>query len=170
MKIIRLNSGHVLVKLLISLISVSVISTAILNVHLNAGQQVYYEDLSSLMSVKARNAFDRISYHLRLAGYANTDISNPVRIIKSELSDSLIVWHNDVQIIFYIDHGSEKTRLIESIDGSSREIADGVTSIKYEQLNYGLLTVELTLGNQPGHSSDGIVSRSFSSSVRLGDF
>jgi len=170
MKTIRLNNGHILVKLLISLISVSVISTAILNMHLNAGQQIYYGDLSSLMSVKARNAFDRLSYHLRLAGYDNTDISNPVKIIKSELSDSLVVWHNDVQIVFYIDHGQERARLIESVDGSLREVADGVTSIRYEKLNYGLLTVELTLGEEPGHSSDGIVSRSFSTSVRLGNF
>jgi len=170
MKRMKLNSGHVLVKLLICLISVSVISTAILNVHLNAGQQIYYEDLSSLMSVKARNVFDRLNYHLRLAGYANTDISNPVKIIKCDLTDSLIIWHNDVQIIFFIDYGHEEAKLIESVDGSLRQVANGVTSIRYDRLNSGLLTVELTLGNEPGQSADGIVSRSYSTSVRLNDF
>ncbi len=167
---ISLNNGHVLVKLLISLISVSVISTAILNVHLNAGQQIYYEDLSSLMSVKARCAFDRLSYHLRLAGYANTGTDTPVEVIKGELSDSLNIRHNDVEILFYIDYSRDKAKLIESVDGSLREVADGITSLRFEKLNSGLLTMELTLSNEPGHSADGIVTRSFSTSVRLGNF
>jgi len=170
MKTIRNNSGHILVKLLISLISISVISTAILNVHLNAGQQIYYEDLASLMSMQARNAFNRLGYHMKLAGYANTDNQKPIEIIKGEQSDKLIIWHNDVEITFFVNSESGQSILYESVDGSLRRVVDGVTSLKLDMSIYNMMLIELIIGHNGENSQDGIVSRSYSTSIRLENF
>ncbi|MCP4583212.1 MAG: hypothetical protein GY839_16510 [candidate division Zixibacteria bacterium] len=170
MKKIQNNRGHILVKLLISLISISVISTALLNVHLNAGQQIYYEDLSSLMSMQARSAFDRLGYHLKLAGYANTDNQRPIEIIKGEKSDKLVIWHNDVEISFYVESESDQSTLYESVDGSQRRVVDGATSLRLDMSIHNMMMVELILGHGDEHSPDGIISRSYSTSVRLENF
>lgn len=167
MKRLIRNKGHVLVKLLVALISVSVMSTALLNVHINARHQVYYEDLSSLMSMQARAAFDRLNYHIRLAGYANTEDELPVQVIKGEVSDTLIIWHNDVEILFYVKYGNDSGSLYESIDGSLKEIVKGVESIKLDLSTLGLMTIELVLSQNDHESSDQIISRSYSTSVRI---
>ena len=161
------KKGHVLVKLLVSLISVSAISTAFLNVHLNARQQVYYEDLSSLMSMQARSAFDRLSYHLRLAGYANSEYKKPVEIVKGTESDTLKIWHNDVEIVFYLDHEKSDNALYEKVDGSARKVIEGVKSLKLAQSNFDLISIELTLSQTDTDESSKIVSRSYSTSIKL---
>ncbi len=167
MKGLMKNKGHVIVKLLVSLISVSAICTAFLNVQLNARQQVYYEDLSSLMSMQARSAFDRLSYHVKLAGYANTDYKKPLEIIEGSESDTLRVWHNDVEIIFYVDRNLDAGTLCEQIDGADREIVNGVKSLRIERPKYDLITVEMELSQSDKNESNKIVSRSYSTSIRL---
>lgn len=154
-------------KLLISLISVSAISTAFLNVHLNARQQVYYEDLSSLMSMQARSAFDRLGYHMKLAGYANSEYQKPLDIINTDDSDTLKVRHNDVEIVFYVNNDSSCGTLCEKIDGSCRKIVDGVKSLKLNRPKYDLVTIELVLSQPDNNESDKIISRSYSTSIRL---
>lgn len=167
MKTIFKNDGHILVKLLIILISISVMSTALLNVHLNARQQIYYEDWSSLMSMQARAAFDRLNYHIRLAGYGNTEYRNPVEVFKGELSDSLTIWHNDVRISFFVDYEDKSGTLYESIDGSLKGIVSGIKSIKLDRSKLDLMTIELVLNQNDPDSSDKILSRSYSTSIRI---
>jgi hypothetical protein len=160
-------TGHILVKLLISLISVSVISTALLNLHQNAGQRVYYEDLSSLLSMQARTAFDRLNYHIKLAGYANTRYQKPLDIIKCEDSDSLRVYHNDVEILFYVDKSHDSGVLCESIDGSVKRITDGVEALRLNMSTFNVIAIELVLSHNRDHDSEEIVSRGYSTSIKL---
>jgi hypothetical protein len=164
---LRQNTGHILVKLLIALVSVSVISTAMLNVHLNAGQRVYYEDMSSLMSMQARSAFDRLSYHIKLAGYANSHRQTPLEVIKGEESDTLRIWHNDVQISFFVDHTIDNGTLCESIDGMSRRIIDGVNSLSLNTSVYNVLTIGLKLRHNQEQAPEGIISRDYTTSIKL---
>lgn len=166
MRNIKLNNGHILVKLLISLISISVISTALLNVHLKAGQQIYYEDLSSLMSMQARNAFGRLNYQLKLAGYANSEYKEPVEIIKGSVSDTLIIHHNDIEVRYFVDNSHENGILFESFDGSPKKLIEGARALVLDKSANNALTIELTLGHQPGNSEEGIVSRSYSTTVK----
>ena len=170
MKNLRQNTGHILVKLLIALISVSVISTAMLNVHLNAGQRVYYEDLSSLMSMQARSAFDKLSYHIKLAGYANTKNQASITISEGDELDTLRIWHNDVEIVFFVDPSHDSGTLCESIDGSVRQIIDGVKSLHLKTSAYNILTIDLKLSHIPGQSGEGIVSRGYTTSIKLENF
>ena len=170
MKDLRKNRGHVLVKLLIALISISVISTALLNVHLKAGQQVYYEDLSSLMSMQARNAFGRLNYQLRLAGYGNTTNKEPIQIQKASESDTLIIHHNDIEVKFYVDNTQENGVLYESLDGSPKKLIEGARALVINKSAYNAMTIELTLGHKQADSEEGIVSRSYSTTVKLDNY
>ncbi len=154
-------------KLLVSLISVSAISTAFLNVHVNANQQVYYEDVSSLMSMQARTAFDRLAYHMKLAGYANSEYKSPLAISEGGKSDTLKIWHNDVEIKFYVSDESGQGVLRESVDGSSRTVITGVKSLKLKRPKFDLVAVELVLSQQDDVGSDKVISRSYSTSMRL---
>lgn len=167
MKKIITKKGHILVKLLITLISVSVMSTALLNVHSNARQQIYYGDRSSLMSMQARSALDRLNYHIRLAGYGNTEDKRPIEIVQGRQSDSLIIWHNDVEILFFVSYNDDSGILYETIDGSPKEIISGVESIKINRSNLNLMTIELILKQSDPDSSDKILSRSYSTSIRI---
>jgi Tfp pilus assembly protein PilW len=167
---LRQNRGHILVKLLIALISVSVVSTAMLNVHLNAGQRVYYEDMSSLMSMQARSAFDRLSYHIKLAGYANTHRQTPLEIVKGDESDTLKIWHNDVQISFFVDQDNDSGALCESIDGMARNIIDGVNSLRLNTSAYNVLTIGLKLSHNQETAPEGIISRDYTTSIKLDNY
>jgi hypothetical protein len=164
------NKGHILVKLLVSVISVSALSTAALNIHSNAGQKVYYEDFSSMLSMQARSVFDRAMYHLKLAGYANSQNQEPIIIRRGALSDTLIVWHNDVEIMFFTAPKEDKTVLFESVDGSAKKLIEGVESIRFEQTSFNLITIELTLNHDDRYSSHGIISRSYSTTIKLENF
>lgn len=164
------DSGYVLVKLLISLIFISVISMAILNFHIRAGQQVYYKDLPSSQSILANDVFSRISYHLKLAGYANSNKCQPLEINKSERSDSLIVRYNDIDITFFVGSNSTESEgiLYKSVNGSPREILRGVEKIRFARTSSDMVVIDLTLSNNRDKS--GIVSRSFSTSVKLNNY
>lgn len=164
------DSGYVLVKLLITLIFISVVSMAILNFHINAGQQVYYKDLSSSQLVLANDVFSKISYHLKLAGYANSNECQPLEINKSEKSDNLIIRHNDIEIIFFIDSNGPEGEgvLYKSVDGSAKEILRGVEKMKFVRTSSDMVVIDLTLSNN--YDESGIISRSFSTSVKLNNY
>jgi len=155
---------------MVSIISVSALSTAALNIHSKPGQRVYYEDFSSMLSMQARGIFDRAMYHLKLAGYANSENQEPLIIKQGRLSDTLIVWHNDVKIMFFTAPQDGKTALFESVDGSAKKLLGGVESIRFDRTSYNLITIELTLNHENGYSSQGIISRSYSTTIRLENF
>lgn len=164
------NKGHILVKLLVSIISVSALSTAALNIHSNAGQKVYYEDFSSMLSMQARSVFDRAMYHLKLAGYANSKNQEPIIIKRGARSDTLIVWHNDVKIMFYTAPLDGQRALFESVDGSAKKLIEAVESIRFDRPSFDLITIELTLNHDDRYSSRGIISRSYSTTIKLENF
>lgn len=161
------DSGHILVKFMISLILVSVLSTAILNFHSGVNQQVYYKDSSSSQSILANDVFDRIRYHLKLAGYANSSKCRHLEISKGKSSDSLIVRHNDIEIAFFVDSntGEGDGILFTSVDGSRQEMLKSVDNIKFDRISSDRVVINLTFCNDGDES--GIISRSFSTSVKL---
>ena len=143
---------------------------AIMNFHINTGQKAYYKDLSSSQLVLANDVFSKISYHLKLAGYANSSRCQPVEINKSERSDSLIIRHNDIEIAFFV--GSDSTEgegvLYKSVDGSTKEILRGVEKMKFVRTSSDIVVIDLTLSNN--YDESGIISRSFSTSVKLDNY
>ncbi|MCD6160853.1 MAG: hypothetical protein J7K40_00375 [candidate division Zixibacteria bacterium] len=159
--------GNIMVKLLVLVISISVLSTAILNIDYNNSEQVYCDDISSLMAVRAKGAFDKIGYHFKLAGYANTNNQNPMQINHNEKSDTLILRHNDVEIMYYVNHIEGCGALYESIDGSVKIIIDGVESLRYLELTPDIAQIEITLVNCKDNLPSKIARKSYSTTVRL---
>jgi len=119
------------------------------------------------MSMQARTAFDRLGYHMKLAGYANSEFKQPLAIINGAVSDTLRIWHNDVEIVFYVDHDSDNGALCEKIDGSAKAIVYGVQTLKLKRPKFDLVTIELVLSQQDNDESNKVISRSYSTSVRL---
>ncbi len=161
------DSGHILVKFMISLILVSVVSTVVLNFHSGVNQQVYYKDSSSSQLILTNDVFDKISYHLKLAGFANSRKCQFLEIDKGEKSDSLVVRHNDIEIAFFVDSNNDENNgiLYTSVDGSRQEILKGVKNIRFDRISTDRVVINLTLCNND--DEPGIVSRSFSTSVKL---
>lgn len=159
--------GNIMVKLLVLVISISAASTVILNIHQSADQQIYSDDISSLMSIRAKNALDKIDYHFKLAGYANTGNQNPIQINHSDNTDTLILRHNDVEIMFYVDHSKDCGVLYKSIDGSANMIINGVESLRYIALTPDMAQIEITLVNCKDKIPGIITRKSYSTTVRL---
>jgi len=138
-----------------------------LNVHIKAGQKVYYEDLASLMSMRARSAFNRMSYHVKLAGYANTKEQQSLEIINCDETDTLRVYHNDVEIAFYVNSDNGVSGLYESIDGSAKLVIDGVSSLRITRPSLNLINVELTLKQGHNDKPEHLLSRGYSTMMNL---
>jgi len=162
--------GNIMVKLLIGMITVSVIATAMMNVRNNAQQQVSYQDLSRLMSMRAKNAFDKIGYHFKLAGYANSNNQKPVDVIQGDESDTLVIWHNDVEFIFFVDLGDERGILYESIDGSLNRIIEDVESLQCTKLTNNSATLGITFNRYGDKSESMIIAKTYSRTIKLKNF
>jgi len=162
--------GNVMVKLLISLIMVSVISTAILNIHQNADRQVSSKDFSRLMSMRAKSAFDKIGYHFKLAGYANSKNQEPIEIIQGEKSDTLVIRHNDVEILFFVIFDEQNGVLYETVDGLSKRIIDGVESFHIKRSADDLAMIEISLVHGKDYPQSIIISKSYSTTVRIKNY
>jgi len=164
------TKGNVMVKLLISLIMISVISTAILNIHQNVDQDVSSKDFSRLMTMRAKNAFDKIGYHFKLAGYANSDNQEPIEIIQGEKSDTLIIRHNDVDILFFVIFDKHNGILYETVDGLPRRIIDGVESFRIERSADDLAIIEISLIHSKDYPQSKIISKNYSTTVRIKNY
>ena len=162
--------GNIMVKLLIGMITVSVIATAMMNVRNNAQQQVSYQDLSRLMSMRAKNAFDKIGYHFKLAGYANSNNQKSVDIRQGDESDTLVIWHNNVEIIFFVDLSDERGILYESIDGSLNKIIEDVESLQCTKLTNNCATLGITFNRYEDKLETRIIARTYSRTIKLKNF
>ena len=162
--------GNIMVKLLIGMITVSVIATAMMNVRNNAQQHVSYQDLSRLMSMRAKNAFDKIGYHFKLAGYANSNNQKPVDIRQGDKSDTLVIWHNNVEIIFFVDLSDERGILYESIDGSLNKIIEDVESLQCTKLTNNSTTLGITFNRYEDKSENRIIAKTYSRTIKLKNF
>jgi len=157
--------GDVMVKLLVGMITVSVVSTAVMNINRNSEDHVSIENLTRLMSMRAKNAFDKIGYHSKLAGFGNTQDQRPVEIIKGESSDTLVICHNDVQIAFLVENSTDGNYLMEIIDDSPRKIIEDVKSIHITQSSNNKAVVELKLIQSDSLGKSKIVSKSYSTII-----
>ena len=120
--------------------------------------------------MQARNAFGRLNYQLRLAGYGNTTNKEPIQIQKASESDTLIIHHNDIEVKFYVDNTQENGVLYESLDGSPKKLIEGARALVINKSAYNAMTIELTLGHKQADSEEGIVSRSYSTTVKLDNY
>jgi len=164
---LRNRNGNIMVKLLISLISVSVISTALLNLQQSAVDNQGSGEISAITSVRAKSALDEICYHLKLAGYGNTTTQIGVEVARGERSDTLVVRHNDLEIVFFVDDASGQ--LCEISNGTIKKVADGAESLRLVRSQNDLADVHLTLVDTGERGPSSIVSRSYSTTVRLKD-
>jgi len=141
------TKGNVMVKLLISLIMISVISTAILKIHQNVDQDVSSKEFSRLMTMRAKTAFDKIGYHFELAGYAN-----------------------DVDILFFVIFDKHNGILYETVDGLPRRIIDGVESFRIERSADDLAIIEISLIHSKDYPQSKIISKNYSTTVRIKNY
>jgi hypothetical protein len=165
MKVINKN-GNVMVKLLISMIAISVVSTAVLNIQRNSELQITGADMSHLMSLKARTVFDKISYHLKLAGYGNTGNQKSIEIRHGETTDSLIIYHNDIEFAFYVAKDELVGGLVESVDGSPNLVIENIEALRVTPLEKGRAIIEIKLGGYGEEYQNEVVSRSYSTTVK----
>jgi hypothetical protein len=163
------NNGQVWIRILIVLVSVSVIATA-LNMNITSGRKFYAEDAVSMLATNAKSVFNELGYHLKMAGFGQSDGRKAIEIKKGTLSDTLIVRYKDVETTFYVNSLENPKRgvLCKSIDGAPREIAGGVQRLRFGHLTSKMLETEITLDLGESDSQSGIVRRSFSTMLRIG--
>jgi hypothetical protein len=170
MKNLESTYGNVMVTLLVLVIIVSVASTALMNIHQSQDQHAVYRDVASVMSIQAKNVFDKISYHVKLAGYANSRNQKAINIVYADQSDTLIIWHNNVEIKYYVNLENNKGVLCESIDGAIKVIANGVQALRLIRSSHDLATIEISLSSGGERLASGIIAKSYATTLRLKNY
>ncbi len=160
------NRGISLIQLLIVVILISVISTAIWNLRVNRTDLEFDQISSAKDENDVRLALDEIGYHLNLAGYGLSGGSEPLVIVKGEITDTLCVRHNDISFEFYID---EKGSLIKRIETVDKILAENIYSLQAVKVNptsvaVTLSTVTMDALNDKGQET---LSKSYSTVVEL---
>jgi hypothetical protein len=168
MKEMRQN-GFSLIQLMIVLVMISVISTAIWNLHIHRMESSYdgYRQGTSEDAVKL--ALEDIKYHIGLAGYDLENRQKPLRIIKGETNDKLIVRHNKVSFEFYVDRDSNLVKKVENIE---KIIAKNISSLNATRMNGNSIAISLSTVTTEEHENDKTetLSKSYSTVAEIRSF
>lgn len=133
--------GIALDKLLIGIITVSVISTAFWNYQIRNSEVWSDPLLDGRSDEKAKLALDDIKYHLVLAGYESGREKDNFKVKKGKQTDIISVKHNGVNVEYRVD---ENHNLIRKLESAEKVLAENILSLRLLKIADGSAVVTVT--------------------------
>lgn len=163
------STGFALDKLMILIISISVVATGVRNAQIRESDTLLEPLARGDVGSKIKNALEEIRYHLRLAGYKLESDSEPLKVEKGQKSDIIEIRHNGVCYKYFVDNNGNLIRRVESIE---RVIAENLNSIRTARVGQNTVVVTISSAQHHRENKDEIetMSRSYSVIVEMRNF
>ena len=156
------KSGFALDKVMILVISISVVATSAWNSPIRGTDALQEPFAEGKSGSKIRSALEEIRYHLRLAGYKLEENAEPLLIEMGQKSDVVKIRHNGACYEYFIDNDNNLIRRVESTE---KVIAENLNSIRTVRVGQNTVVVTISSAQHRRETRDEIETMSKSYSV-----